>query len=232
MTVRTGYGIQVDAWGALVMDQAEQLSQIEQDTIHNLKMRGIEGLTVTKAPLRLDGVMQEHIIANQNLGRGGRAAVALRLSKRGSQDLEISWRAFEKNVRMDWFSGLIQGILVVVGGFCIITGLFGALCMAPVFPPLLLAALVFLLPGIAMVGIAWGWWGASKRKTSAGTTEQFLSRALAATVDRSLMEALANNGVTAQHLKILQRSQTEGLGRLSKTDWIDEISRRRPEIDI
>jgi hypothetical protein len=71
-----------------------------------------------------------------------------------------------------------------------------------------------IVPGIAMIGVAFGWWGSARAKTQATAYQQYDSRVLAQTVDYCLMASLEELGVSAEELRVLQKAQMQGLGRL------------------
>ena len=214
MAVTTEYGMQVDAWGALVMDRANLAEELEKLTIQNLKERELEKVTITKTEVRLGGTALEHVVVEQDLGGGGRATTLLRIVPR-AKDLDLSWRLFERNLKKMMVWGMSQHSLITAGIGFIIAGLFTAifgfgLCFVPV--------------GIVLLGVGLGWWTVGRKKTTAGTTEQFASRALANTVHWALMKALASKGIASQHLQVLQPATEPGLGKLMPTDMIDELA--------
>ena len=217
MAVKTKYGLQVDAWGALVMDRGNLAKDIEQLTIENLRDRELENLTITREVISLGGFVGpalEHVVVEQDLGGGGRATTLLRIVPR-VKDLDLSWRLFERNVNTAQSWGVSQGTLVTVGSL---------LTAAGVLSVVLGVGLCLLAIGVPILGLGLGWWGVARKKTTAGTTDQFASRALANTVHWSLMKALASKGVANQHLQVLQQTAEPGLGRLMPTDLIDELT--------
>jgi hypothetical protein len=215
MAVRTRFGLQVDAWGALVMEKAELAEEVEKLTIEYVKDRELEGLAIAKGSVDLGGGSREYVAIEQNMGGGGRAAALLRIASRG-KDLDISWRLFEKNVTKSVVWGMSQGTLLVLGTLTSIVGL-GVL-------PLYGAGLCLLIPGIVMIGASFGWWRVGRSKTTASTVEQFESRALAQMVHWSLMKAMASNGISSAQVQVLQQANTSGLAKLMPTDLVDELT--------
>ena len=214
MAVKTEYGLQVDAWGALVMDRGDLAEEVEELTIQNLKERELENLTITKAEIRLGGPAREHVVVGQDLGGGGEATTLLRVVRR-AKDLELSWRLFERNVSKVTLWGMSQGTLIVVGSIFTAAGVLSVAFGIGLCP---------LAIGVPLLGVGLGWWTIGRKKTTAGTTEQFASRALANTVHWALMKALASKGIASQHLQVLQPATEPGLGKLMPTDMIDELA--------
>ena len=216
MAVKTKFGLQVDAWGALLMDRAELAEEVEKLTIETIEDRGLEGLTIGRDSINLGGGYREYVTVEQNLGGGGRATALLRAAARG-KDMDISWRLFERNVGKAVMWGMSQGVLLFLGLLSIIVGL-------GVIPLTGGAGLCIFIPGVVMVGASFGWWRVGRKKTTAGTVEQFESRALAQIVHWCLMKVLASKGVSSQGLQVLQEASTSGLAKLGPTDLVDELT--------
>ena len=217
--MKIAYGLQVDAWGALVMNKGDLADELKEMTISTVEERGLEELKITEESVSLDGRSTEdarpHVIFQQDLSQGGLATVALRLARKGAQDLEISWRLFEKNVRTEMAWGLSQGALVFWGLVFLGAGILGSVVGI---------GLCFLPVGLVLLGAGLGWWRLGKKKTSASTYQQFDSRGLVQMVDYALMKALSSKGVAAQELRVLQEATISGLGKLAKTDAVDDLT--------
>ena len=226
MAIKTKFGLQVDAWGALAMERADLAQKVEKLTTDAVKERGLEGLTISRESVALGGAFeeaQEYVVFEQDLGGGGRAATLLRVAPRG-KDLDISWRLFEKNVATGILWGMSQGTLLSVGALLSIVGVGSGLLTGGV-------GCVLACPGVIMIGAGMGWWMVGRKKTTASTTQQFDSRALANTVHWALMKALASNAISNQHVQVLRRTSEEDLGKLMPTDVLDEII-KTPKVDI
>jgi hypothetical protein len=215
--MKTAYGLQVDAWGALIIGKGALVDELKQLLLAGVQERGLERLRITEEKIALDSLSEarEHIIFQQDLGQGGLATVALRIARKGKEDLEISWRLFEKNVRTELFWGLSQGALIYLGLIFIGAGII----MIP-FGGMGLCGIPF---GLFLLGTGLGWWKLGKSKTTASTYQQFDTRSLVQIVDYALMRALASKGVTAQELRVLQRANMSGLGNLAKTDLTTDL---------
>ena len=234
--MRTYYGFQVDAWGALLMDRASQGGKLEREFEEKLQARGIENLSITKEVVIIDddkGMLwtgpetvrrlrekgnknegREHLVVTKDLGEGDLAKLALRIAPHGKNDLEISWRLFEENPKKDKLSRFSQeaqiniGLGIALAGVCSIPFGFG----------------ILLVPaGIAVFGAGKGWWSLGRKKSSASTYHQFDAMALAQTADFVLMRVLADNNVSAADLRVIKKSSTEGIGQLMKTDPMNEM---------
>lgn len=216
MPVQTQYGVQVDAWGALLMGRGKMGPQVEQETVKNMEARGLDGLKVKTDRVALEGggESRQHTIFSQSLPRGGVATVALRVAQKGAEDLELSWRLFEKNVVGSAGRGIGLSTLLFLGIGFIVVGI-----------PL--SALGVGLIGVCLGGIflviALFVWLTGRGKTMATTYGQFDSRALAQNVDYALMKALGAEGVAAQELRVLQQANMGGLGNLAPFSLIDQI---------
>ena len=151
------------------------------------------------------GEKREHIVFDQKLGGGTVATVALRVAPRGTQDLEISWRLFERNVAKSIFAGMSQTTIVIIGVLWTL--------MSLALMPLGVGFCTFII-GPIIIGFGMGWWGSSKGKTKATTYQQLDSRALAQAVDYSLMKTLDDLGISKDEIRVLQAAQMEGIGRL------------------
>ena len=204
-------GSQVDAWGAFIPGKASITEELKKKVVEAMQKRGLQNFSIRDADMNLGGVAasmaenRQHILFEQGLGRGGTATVALRIAPRGAEDMEISWRLMEKN----WASWLIATLgqtgLTIFGILWIIL----SLAMIPIG-----IGVCMIIPGIAMLGVAFGWWGVSRSKSQATTYQQFDSRVLAQTVDYCLMVSLEELGVTADELRVLQNAQMGGIGKL------------------
>lgn len=212
--MKSQYGLQVDAWGALVMGRASLVAEIEELVISNVEERGVENLTVSKNQVSLDGARQEHVVFERDLSKGGRAAVALRVVQQGDEDMVISWRLFEKNVHKERTWGCAYQALIVGG---LIVTLSGAIALA-------VAVGACILPvGMTALGIGLVWWKVSDQLTTASAVEQFESRVLSQTVDWALMRALQSKKVAKQEFRVLQQASQSGLGRLEATRISDYL---------
>lgn len=213
--MQTKYGLQVDAWGALLMERAPLRDALEAKVIENMKARGLQNFEAFRETVSLDSFgAREHVIFEQRLGGGGAATAALRIFPNNQKDLEISWRLFEKNTVKGVGQGLGQTTLIVLGiGFILVgipLSLFGV-------------GLLGVCIGIGLIGMGLGWWGTSRNKTTASAFQQFDSRALAQTLDYALMRALSELGVTTQELRILRQSSAAGMGNLKPTNPLDGL---------
>jgi len=215
--MKTAYGLQVDAWGALVIGKGDLADELKRLVVTGVQARGLERLRVSEERVALDSSSEarDHVIFRQDVGQGGLVTVALRIAKKGKEDLEISWRLFEKNIRTEQFWGLSQATLITLGLALIGAGIimipFGGMgfCGIPL--------------GLFFLGMGLGWWRLGKSKTTASTYQQFDSRSLVQIVDYALMRALASKGVTAQELRVLQQANMSGLGNLAKTDITKDL---------
>ncbi len=218
--MKTQYGMQVDAWGAVVEGRASLASQIEFDVKQKVFLIGPKRMLIRKKKLALDGFFgarQEHVLFIQDLGGGGSATVAFRVARYGNASLELSWRLFEKNVVSESGSCLGQAGLTFFGlvfiGAGILTSLFGyGLCL--------------IIAGIAMLGAGLGWWTFGRRKPSTSTYQQFASRQLAQTVSYVISRALARAGISAREVQVLQRTSVGGLGGMVAANPLDEYRPR------
>jgi len=207
----TSLGRQVDAWGAFIPGRAGLCDELKEKVKASMQNRGIKDLSITEAGMKAGGStipvgeFREHIIIEQKLSVGGTATVALRVAPRGTEDLELSWRLMEKNWATWLLATLGQTGLIVIG----LLWIFISLILIPIG-----VGVCMLIPGVAMIGVAFGWWGVNKTKSQATTYEQFDSRVLAQTVDYCLMSALDELGVTAAELRVLQKAQMGGIGQL------------------
>lgn len=204
--MRTAFGFQVDAWGALIMDKGSLAEETESLFKERIRERGIDGLEITKANVRIDPrdkEEREHLVLTQTLGRkGDLAKLMLRFARRGSNDLEIYWRLFEQNPSQEkrivpmFFIGLA---LTFIGATTLTTSGLGCI----------LAPFGFMMMGASI--LVWMSWA---KNTSAPPELQFESRALAKTVDYVIMRVLAEKGCNAADLRIIEKAQIEGLGQL------------------
>ena len=221
MAIKTQYGLQVDAWGALVMDRGSLGKEVEAETIQNVRERRLEGLAISPSPVTLEG--REYVAFEQNLGGGGRVATLLRVTPR-AKDLEISWRLFEKNIATGVLWGMSQGTLLAVGILLIIVGMGVGVLTGGI-------GCVLTCPGVVMMGAGMGWWLVGRGKSTASTTNQYDSRALANTVHWALMRALANQGISDQHLQVLRKTSEPELGKLMPTDVVGELT-KTPKVGL
>jgi hypothetical protein len=212
----SNFGLQVDAWGALIMGKAGIAAPLEQDIVTNIQAKQLPDLEVGKQNVSLEGAgeAREHVVFQEKLKGGGLATVALRIVPHGAEDLQVSWRLFERNPGKQLFSGMSQSMLVFWGAIItaagVVTSIFGyGLCL--------------IVGGVAMIGMGLGWWGKSRGKTTASAYEQFDSRVLAQSVDFALMRSLATLGVAQQELRVLRQSSMTGLGNLTPFLPIDGL---------
>src|SRR5712692_7679754 len=121
----TAYGVQSDAWGALIPERASLVSQLEQGVHDRMDAKGLPKLHYGKQQVALEGSREarEHMIFSQDLGGGGWATVALRIAQRGAQDLEVSWRLFEKNTATSLVQAGGQTSLTILGILFICVGI-------------------------------------------------------------------------------------------------------------
>lgn len=214
--MQTQYGLQVDAWGTLIMERAPLRDALEAQVIQNMQERGLENFSFSKETVALDSFgAREHVIFNQGLGSGGKATVAMRIFPRSDKDLEISWRLFEKNTVKGVGQSAGQWLLILLGIGFVLVGI-----------PLSLVGvgLIGVCMGIGLIGLGMGWWGTTRNKTTASAFQQFDSRALAQTLDYALMRALSQLGVSAQELRILRQASTAGMGNLKPTDPLEGVN--------
>jgi hypothetical protein len=213
---QNAFGVQVDAWGALLMGRGNLASQIEEETIKNVESKGLEGLKVEKRDVALEGMgeAREHVVFSQSLPRAGVATVAMRVAQKGAEDLELSWRLFETNVIKSAGQAGSQGLLLLLGiGFIVVgipLSIFGV-------------GLIGVCLGVICLLMAFFLWVTSRGKTTASAFGQFDSRVLAQNVDYALMKALASSGVAAQELRVLQKGNMGGLGNLASSSPLDSI---------
>ena len=216
---RSKYGLQVDAWGAFIPDRGYLEVELQDRVARKMQAKGLGGLTIKREKLKLGDPVsvgggweaREHIVFVQNLRNGGKATLALRIAKRGVDDLEISWRLSERNILTEWlracgpfFSVLLIFLVMVLllfstrdifSGFCVL--IFGLLMM--------LGVLIRGLSGLVKL---------LKGGPTASTYQQFDTRVLAVTVDHALMVSLDEVGVEPREVRVLRQAQIEGIGRL------------------
>jgi len=205
-------GVQVDAWGAFVPNRGDMVEELKKGVVKAVKERGIGNIKITDGGLAVGGTVEslvgerrEYTFFQQKLGGGTSSTLALRVAPRGVHDLELSWRLLESNPAKSAFLGLSQGATIFVG---FVIGAAGVLTI-PIG-----AGLCVLPLGLFIMGMGFGWWGFSRGKTRASTHQQLDSRALVQTVDFCLMSELERLGVSADELRVLRASQTEGVGKL------------------
>jgi hypothetical protein len=193
----------VDAWTALVKDRANLAQAIEQDAVQFLESRGLEGLSIYRDQVSLNGVQeesQENLVIYQDLGKGMHATVILRVAERDTNDLEIAWRLFERferNTQQSGIWGASQATLLVVG--------FGVVALAVLFNVMRMYILDMITCcfGVTMMAIALSW-GLMELRNRAGrlVSDEGKSLDLGNTVDRALRQALVNNGINVSEVSV------------------------------
>ena len=215
---KTNYGPQVDAWGAYVPMQGHLETDLQDRVIRKMKAKGLIGLNVIEQKLRFHdpsftgggGAAQEHIIFIQDLGNGGKAAFALRIARRGLQDLGISWHLFERNARAEQYRAgcpiaavpiilFLMGLLVLSspGNFFDASILYDFLVMI-ICLSVALVLLVFGLFGVVRM---------TKGASSVSTNQHIETLILGETVCHALMLSLQELGVDRTEVRVVQNAQ-------------------------
>lgn len=207
--------IQVDAWGAFVPGRGNLRDLLEKEVINAVKGRQLPRMEIEIGKLGLSSnaleqlfktyETREYIFFTQSYGATGKATCALRVAKRGAQDLELNWRLMESNIGKYLVEGTSQAMLIFFGFMCILMG-FITLAFG--------IGVCFFGLGFAILGSGFGWWGSSKGKSKLTVEQQQDSRMLVQTVDYCLMKALEKQGVSQDELRITQAAQTQGIGKL------------------
>lgn len=207
--------IQVDAWGAFVPGRGDLVDKIKEGVAKKVNERELPKLEIREGSLdiRRDlldkwfraGEPRNYLFFTQNFGKTASAMVALKIEKRGTKDLELSWRLLEGNPAKGIFKNVTEGAKIYLGvavaGAGLLTSIFGfGLAAIPIGA------------GLAASGIA----GLRNNKSDRNlTTEQQLdARILAQTIDYCLMLQLEELGVSSDEVRVLLAAQMEGIGRL------------------
>lgn len=207
--------IQVDAWGALVPGRGALYSQIKEGVRKKVFERQLPNLDISEGTLDMkrdiydqwfrSGEPRDYLFFTQNHGKTAISWVALRVAKRGTMDLELSWRLFEGNSAKEIFKNGLAVMKTIFGlilaGAGLLTSIFG---------------FGFI---VIPIGVAIAISGINGLRQNQGdrnlTPEQQLdSRILAQTVDYCLMTQLEELGVSSDEVRVLQAAQMEGIGRL------------------
>lgn len=249
--MKTIFGMQVDAWGAMVMGKGEIAQSVGQQALEIITARGLANLKISVGMLDLDknpdslphvapsiwdlprvgqalglwgqtpqaprkGPGREHVIIQQQLEKGEVATVVLRIAPRGNQDLELSWRLFEKNPSREAMWGCSQTLLLWFG-----LGFVGASILLIPFGGMGICGMPI---GLFLVKAGLGWGKSGNEQTTASSYQQFDGRALAQTVDFALMKALANCGVSGKEVKVLHQSHMTGLEDMGQATPLDGVN--------
>lgn len=207
-------GVQVDAWGAFVPNQGKQIEKLRKGVVTEVKKRGLKDLKISTGEMAMSDTMlgslvgekREYTFFQQKFGTSANATFALRIARRGKNDMEISWRLLESNPAMSIFLGLSQTTLVWLGGSFALFGLI----ILPV------GGFIMVGLGVWLLGMGLGWWRGTSNKSRLTTDQMLDARVLGQTIDYCLMKQLEKLGVSASELKILQAAQMEGIGMLGK----------------
>ena len=208
--------IQVDAWGAFVPGRGNLVERLRKGVIKEVSERELPNLEITQGSLDIAkdiadkwfraGEPREYIFFTEHLGKTAVAMVALRIAKRGTKDMELSWRLFEGNPAKGIFKAATQGAKIYAGaavaGAGLITSIFG---FGTIAIPI----------GLEMMGSGIGGLGKNKGARHLTAEQQLDARILVQTIDYCLMSKLEELGVSSDELRVLQASQIEGIGRLS-----------------
>lgn len=206
-------GVQVDAWGAFVPGRGNLIDQLRTGVTEAMRERQLPNLEINTGEMAMStntigsflGEKREYIFFNQKFGISANATLALRIARRGAEDLELSWRLLESDPAKSLFLGLSQGTLVFLG--IVVAGAGLILSIVGIG--------LFMLPlGIFMIGSGLGWWGAAKNKSRLTADQMLDARVLTQTVDYCLMKELEKLGVSASELRVLQAARLEGIGNL------------------
>ena len=209
-------GVQVDAWGALVMNKGDlaQSNAVLYGTMDALARREVVNLAFDVGGLQIgDHVTNRpHVFIYQKLPEtSSEAVVVLRVADRGP-DLEISWRLNENNPKRannykKWGNRFVSwGIVWLVVGLALLIVGIGALIELVAVPMIGFGLLLQRIP---------------QRQTLVSLYDQFDSRALAVTVHYCLMQALGALGVDQDDLLLLREYDKQGLAKLGefKLEW-------------
>ena len=209
-------GVQVDAWGALVMNKGglAQSNDVLYGTMDALAKRQLVNLAFDVGGLQIgDHVTNRpHVFIYQKLPEtSNEAVVVLRVAERGP-DLEVSWRLNENNPKRannyrKWGNRFVGWSIVwlIVGIALMIVGV-GFIIEAVAIPMLGFGLVLQRIP---------------QRQTLVSLYDQFDSRALAVTVHYCLMQALGALGVDQDDLLLLREYDKQGLAKLGefKLEW-------------
>jgi hypothetical protein len=216
---RSKYGLQVDAWGAFIPDRGYLEIELQDRVTRKMQAKGLGGLAIKREKLKLGDPVsvgggweaREHIVFVQNLRNGGKATLALRIAKRGVDDLEISWRLSERNILTAWFRvcGPFFSVLLI----CLVMGLLLSSTRDTISGLCVLFFGLLMMLGVLTRGLS-GLGKLLMGGPTASTYQQFDTRVLAVTVDHALMLSLEEVGVEPRELRVLRQAQIEGIGRL------------------
>jgi hypothetical protein len=219
------YGIQVSAWGAVVYD-IEDVTKLERDTLARFRATGLPNVGIRKEMVSIEGWGrggQESVVIQEQLEGGGLGTVVLRIARRAAKNVEIDWRLFEKNTKVDTLWGIGQATLMTVGIVLLTLGGLVALmglCLIPLYGIGVVVdflSAIFCIPGFVMVGAAAGWFAVGQLNTTAYVSEQFASRRLIIDVDKALMDTLVSFGVDLERYRVTTPTDIHGMGLLSTT---------------
>jgi hypothetical protein len=206
--------IQVDAWSAFVPGRGDLQNRIKEGVAKKVNEHGLSNLEIKEGSLDLkrdlldqwfrSGEPRDYLLFIQHLGKTASAVFALRIAKRGTMDLELSWRLLEGNMAKGILKTLGQGtkayLGIAIAGAGVITSFIGGGFMIPL--------------GASMIGSGANGLRNNKYARNLTTEQQLDSRMLAHTVDYCLMSQLEELGVSKDELRVLQESHMEGIGKL------------------
>jgi hypothetical protein len=207
--------IQVDAWGAFVPGRADIVEGLREGVIKDVTERELPNLEITTGPLDIArdnidkwfraGEPRDYIFFTDHLGKTAAAMVTLRIAKRGTKDMELSWRLFEGNPAKGVFKVALEGVKIYIGaavaGAGLLTSIFGFGAIAiPI--------------GLEMISSGIDNIRGKKTERNLTAEQQLDARILVQTIDYCLMSQLEKFGVSSDELRILQASRIEGIGRL------------------
>jgi hypothetical protein len=210
--------IQVDAWGAFVPGRGDLFEKIKEGVAKKVSERELPNLEISEGSLDISrdlldkwfraGEPRDYLFFVQHLGKTASAMVALRIAKRGTKDLELSWRLLEGNPAKGIFKNVTEGAKIYLGvtiaGAGVLTSIFGfGLAAIPI--------------GAALAGSGIDGLKNNKGARNLTTEQQLDARILTQTVDYCLMSQLEELGVSSDEVRVLQAAQMEGIGRLGNS---------------
>lgn len=215
---RTNYGPQVDTWEAYIPMKGPLEIDLQDRVIRKMQAKGLDGLNVMRQRLRFydpaltggGGVAREHIIFTQDLGNGGKAAFALRIAKRGREDLDISWHLFERNIRTEQnrtvgpFAGAF--IVLFVMGLIVLSSpgnLYDGSVLYDLFVMIVCLSLSLIFMLTALIGKI----REIKGESSVSTNQHLDTLVLGETVCHALMLSLQELGVDRYEVRVVQQAQ-------------------------
>jgi hypothetical protein len=194
---------------------------LQDRVVLKMRAKGLNGLTITREQLRFQDSMfiggaaeaRLHGVFTQRLGNGAKAVVAVRIARMGAQDLEISWRLFERNERTEWN----QTFLPFAGAFAVLIGtvLAGLNSRGSLADGSILYSLLLMIIGLGLVVLLLlvSLHGFSKKivgRPTTSTYQQHDTLVLGETVRHILLLSLGELGVQPHELIIVRQARLVG----------------------